>query len=117
MRIVGISVALVALSGCVVADVRTVHGAPAAIQREYASSTAFYSKHIIEAVLFERIMQDEEAGFVDVGLHLRWLELSDDTSAPEPGGNVVRVFYDAETGTVKIVRPDGAVGTIEVSWV
>ncbi|MBK8837838.1 MAG: hypothetical protein IPO30_03835 [Hyphomonadaceae bacterium] len=47
MRIVGISVALVALSGCVVADVRTVHGAPAAIQREYASSTAFYSKHII----------------------------------------------------------------------
>ena len=47
MRIVGISVALVALSGCVVADVRTVHGAPPAIQREYASSTAFYSKHII----------------------------------------------------------------------
>ena len=61
-------------------------------------------------------LEDEEAGFVDVGLHLRWLELSDDTSAPEPGGNVVRVFYDAETGTVKIVRPDGVVGTVEVTW-
>ena len=46
-RIIGIAVAGLTLSGCVIADVTAVHDAPGAIQRQYASPTAFYAKHIV----------------------------------------------------------------------
>lgn len=48
MRILSTCVAGVALGGCVIADVTEVAHAPAgAIERQYASPTAFYAKHII----------------------------------------------------------------------
>ena len=46
-RIIGIAVAGLMLSGCVIADVTAVHDAHGAIQRQYASPAAFYAKHII----------------------------------------------------------------------
>ena len=46
-RIIGIAVAGLAIGGCVIADVTAVHDAPGAIQRQYASPTAFYSKTIV----------------------------------------------------------------------
>jgi len=46
-RIIGIAVAGLTLSGCVIADLTAVHDAPGAIQRQYASPTAFYAKHIV----------------------------------------------------------------------
>ncbi len=36
-----------ALGGCVIADVTSVDGPVAAIERQYASPTAFYAKHIV----------------------------------------------------------------------
>lgn len=46
-RLVGICVAGVTLSGCVIADVTAVQDTPGAIQRLYASPTAFYAKTLI----------------------------------------------------------------------
>ena len=46
-RIIGIAVAGLAIGGCVIADVTAVHDAPGATQRQYASPTAFYAKHIV----------------------------------------------------------------------
>lgn len=46
-HLIGICVAGVALSGCVIADVTAIHDAPGAIQRQYASPTAFYAKTIV----------------------------------------------------------------------
>lgn len=47
-RLVGMFAASALLSGCVIADVTEVADAPpAAIQRQYASPTAFYAKSII----------------------------------------------------------------------
>ncbi len=46
-RVLGISLAAIALSGCVIADVTAVHDTPGAIQRQYTSSTAFYAKSVI----------------------------------------------------------------------
>ena len=37
----------IGLGGCVIADVATTDGLPAAIQRQYASPTAFYAKTLI----------------------------------------------------------------------
>jgi enamine deaminase RidA (YjgF/YER057c/UK114 family) len=49
MRFLGIAVAGLTLSGCVIADVTEIAetSAPSAIQRQYASPTAFYAKHIV----------------------------------------------------------------------
>ncbi|HOZ27563.1 MAG TPA: Rid family hydrolase [Hyphomonadaceae bacterium] len=48
MRVLAASLTGVVLGGCVIADVTEVAHAPVgAIQREYASPTAFYAKHII----------------------------------------------------------------------
>ena len=47
MRFLVTCVAGLALGGCVIADVTTVDGPAGAIQRQYASPTAFYAKHII----------------------------------------------------------------------
>jgi enamine deaminase RidA (YjgF/YER057c/UK114 family) len=46
-RLAGICLTNVALGGCVIADVTTRDGTPAAIHRQYASPTAFYSKTIV----------------------------------------------------------------------
>ena len=49
MRLAGIAVAGLAMSGCVLADVTEIAdtSAPVAIQRAYASTSAFYAKHIV----------------------------------------------------------------------
>lgn len=48
-RLAGIIVAGFALGGCVIADVTEIAdtSAPSAIQRQYASPTAFYAKHVV----------------------------------------------------------------------
>lgn len=48
MKQVAATVAALSLGGCVIADVTEVaQSSPAAIQRQYASPTAFYASHII----------------------------------------------------------------------
>ena len=49
MRIVVTSLAVLGLSGCVIADIDDVSHTvtPSAIQRQYTSPTAFYAKHIV----------------------------------------------------------------------
>lgn len=48
MRVVSTLLVSLALGGCVIADVTEVAPAtPGAIQRQYASPTAFYAKHIV----------------------------------------------------------------------
>lgn len=47
LRLPYIAFAALGLGGCVIADVTAVHDARGAIQRQYASPTAFYAKHII----------------------------------------------------------------------
>lgn len=47
-RFIGTGLAVIALSGCVIADVTTTGDGPVgAIQRQYASPTAFYAKTIV----------------------------------------------------------------------
>jgi enamine deaminase RidA (YjgF/YER057c/UK114 family) len=44
----GVVLLALGLGGCVIAnETRVVSGAPAAIERQYATPTAFYSKHIV----------------------------------------------------------------------
>jgi enamine deaminase RidA (YjgF/YER057c/UK114 family) len=48
MKLMATLIAALGLGGCVIADVTEVaQPAPGAIQRQYASPTAFYAKHII----------------------------------------------------------------------
>ena len=65
-RLVGMCVASIALGGCVIADVTTTDGPPGAIQRQYASPTAFYSKIIVippgyATIRLPGIIPDEQA--------------------------------------------------------
>jgi enamine deaminase RidA (YjgF/YER057c/UK114 family) len=49
MKLKAAAIALLGLGGCVIADVTEVtdNASPRAIQRQYASPTAFYAKHIV----------------------------------------------------------------------
>jgi enamine deaminase RidA (YjgF/YER057c/UK114 family) len=48
MKPLAATLAAISLGGCVIADVtETAHAPPGAIQRQYASPTAFYAKHIV----------------------------------------------------------------------
>ena len=54
-------------------------------------------------------------GWIDIGLELATLPLADDPNAPTAESGKVRLYYDPNTGNLKIVRADGTTGTITVS--
>ncbi len=71
-HLLGMIVAGLALGGCVIADVETREGPAGAIQRQYASPTAFYAKHIIippgyATIRLPGIIPDEVAFGKDTG--------------------------------------------------
>jgi hypothetical protein len=59
---------------------------------------------------------DPEVGWVDVGLDLSFLPLSDSPVAPEAASGEVRFYYDATSGNLLVVRADGVVGTVTITW-
>jgi len=113
-RILAAAVAALALGGCVIASVRETDAPQlGAIQREYASPTAFYSKHIIippgyATVRLPGIVPDAlpGGGFGDTEQQAESVFTKIATALLDAGASEV----DVVAMTVYLVKPPGAAG-------
>ena len=113
MRLAAMTLAMLGLGGCVIADVTEVahDRAPGAIQRQYASPTAFYAKHIVippgyATVRLPGIIPDAEAFSGDTEAQAENVFRKIAAALQEAGASEA----DVVAMTVYLVKPQGAAG-------
>ncbi len=111
MRLIAIAAAGLALTGCVIADVTEIvdTSAPSAIQRAYASPTAFYAKHIVippgyATIRLPGIIPDADAFGADTEAQAESVFRKIAATLQEAGASEA----DVVAMTVYLVKPQGA---------